>query len=463
MNGSSLPDGLLLSWYGDDFTGSAASLEVLAFAGVPSALFLAPPTQKQLAYFGQLSAIGVAGAARSQSPAWMEENLPAAYAFMADAGAPISHYKICSTMDSSPSIGSIGRAIDIAQKTFHSRCVLLMPAAPDLERYQAFGHLFAAAGDEVFRIDRHPVMASHPVTPIDEADVCRHVGRQTQRTFGLIDHRALTSDTAAGQALSAQIAAGAEIIAVDAMTQDDLRTIGRLIWRNRDRNRFVVGSQGIQYALVAHWRELGWLPKAQPSASRGAVDLMPVVSGSVSQTTRRQIDWAMDNGFTGVTFDAAAVAAGDQALANAVDTAVSSALSVASAGGNPLIYTARGPQDPGFGVARQAFERAGIDLNAASGKLGEALGQVLSRILDRTGATRAVISGGDTSSHAAQHLGIFALTAAAPTVPGAALLDAHTEHDSKQLEIALKGGQMGTPDYFGWIREGGGIAGRKTI
>jgi uncharacterized protein YgbK (DUF1537 family) len=25
------------------------------------------------------------------------------------------------------------------------------------------------------------------------------------------------------------------------------------------------------------------------------------------------------------------------------------------------------------------------------------------------------------------------------------------------LELALKGGQMGSEDYFGWIRDGGGI------
>ena len=32
--------------------------------------------------------------------------------------------------------------------------------------------------------------------------------------------------------------------------------------------------------------------------------------------------------------------------------------------------------------------------------------------------------------------------------------------DLQGLEIALKGGQMGTPDYFGWIKKGGGAAER---
>ena len=35
-----LPDGLLVAFYGDDFTGSAATMEVLTFAGLPTVLFL---------------------------------------------------------------------------------------------------------------------------------------------------------------------------------------------------------------------------------------------------------------------------------------------------------------------------------------------------------------------------------------------------------------------------------------
>jgi uncharacterized protein YgbK (DUF1537 family) len=43
-------------------------------------------------------------------------------------------------------------------------------------------------------------------------------------------------------------------------------------------------------------------------------------------------------------------------------------------------------------------------------------------------------------------------------VPGAALFKAHSEDPALGgLELALKGGQMGGPDYFGRIRDGGGL------
>ena len=63
---------LLLTFYGDDFTGSTDALEQLTLAGVRAALFIAPPTKKQLSRFKNLQAVGVAGMTRSMTPDAME-------------------------------------------------------------------------------------------------------------------------------------------------------------------------------------------------------------------------------------------------------------------------------------------------------------------------------------------------------------------------------------------------------
>ena len=86
-----LPDGPLLTFYGDDFTGSSAVMEVTAFAGLPTVLFLNPPTPEQLAQFADRRIIGIAGIARSQSPAWMDRNLPPVFDLLRSLGAPIAH------------------------------------------------------------------------------------------------------------------------------------------------------------------------------------------------------------------------------------------------------------------------------------------------------------------------------------------------------------------------------------
>jgi uncharacterized protein YgbK (DUF1537 family) len=109
MTVNTLPDGLLIAFYGDDYTGSASVMEVMTFAGLPTVLFLDVPTPTQLARFSNYRGIGIAGVARSQSPEWMDRHLPPIFEALAALGAPIAHYKICSTLDSAPQVGSIGR------------------------------------------------------------------------------------------------------------------------------------------------------------------------------------------------------------------------------------------------------------------------------------------------------------------------------------------------------------------
>lgn len=452
-------NGRLLSWYGDDFTGSAAVLEVLAFAGVEAVLFLDVPTQAQLAAFPNAQAIGLAGVARSFSPKWMDENLPPIFEALARLGAPLVHYKICSTLDSSPEIGSIGRAAEIGQRHLDSAWSPVLVAAPPIGRYQAFGHLFASSSQGTVRLDRHPVMSRHPVTPMGESDVALHLSKQTSEKAGCIDLLGLRGPDKGLGALKALRNEGARLITCDTIDQSDLVAAGELIWNHRAEAPLVIGSQGIEYALIAYWNAISALPVRAAPQSVGDVSQIAAVSGSVSATTAEQIAWAGNNGFGLIAFDAAAVA--DPAgRARAVNDAVEDSKAVLSSGKSVLVHSARGPDDPAVETFRKAVSASGLDLAEANAEVGKALGQVLSRLLQETSIQRAVISGGDTSGHATRQLGVDALTALAPTVPGAALCAAHGTL-ARPLQLALKGGQMGTPDYFGWIRAGGGAAYRN--
>lgn len=456
-----LPDGLLVAWYGDDYTGAAATMEVLTFAGLPSVLFLDVPTPEQVQRFDHVRGIGIAGSARSRSPAWMDEELPPVFAFLAGLNAPLFHYKICSTLDSTPSTGSIGRAAELAFDATGASWAALLPAAPAIGRYQAFGTLFAAAGEAVHRLDRHPVMAHHPVTPMDEADVCLHLSRQTTLPLGLVPLDALQSAVDADRRLGRETADGARIIAIDTVDDTTLSQAGRLIWNADDDRKLAIGSQGVEYALVRHWRDEGLLPEDPPTPRAAKVDRMVAAAGSVSSTTDVQIAWAEANGFSGVRVDPRGALQTGSARQNWVKSAIDVAM---AAEGNPIVFSARGPDDQAIADFRETAVTAGIPAEQANAELGAGLGDILAGLIERTGCQRAAIAGGDTSSHAAQRLGIFALTAMAATVPGAALCRAH-RHDTNAapLEIALKGGQMGTPDYFGQIRDGGAANQGSTV
>lgn len=445
-----LPSGPLVTWYGDDFTGSAAVLETMQFATLPSILLLAPPRRTELPALAKYRGIGIAGQARARSPQWMARELPPVFSALSAIGAAVAHYKICSTLDSSPSIGSIGAAIDLALPSLGGAWTPIVTAAPTVGRHQAFGNLFAVNGGRRYRLDRHPVMSTHPVTPMDESDVARHIARQTQRPIGLIDLFDLDDAPAA---LDREQAAGNALVSVDMVDDADMVSVGRLIWESRGDRLLTIGSQGIEDALVAYWQSAGLLaPVAAPGIR--AVSQLAAVSGSLSRVTRAQLGFAQAHGFDIVGLDAASCL--DPASAEgAMQAAVTAALLVLARGRSPIV-TSAGATDDAFLVAfRQAASRMLLSQQEASERLGSCLGLILRQIQTTSGVGRLVVAGGDTSGDVCMALGVHALTAIGLTVPGAALLAAHGP-DLRPLpfDIALKGGQMGTTDYFVWLREG---------
>ncbi len=446
--------GPLLAWYGDDFTGAAATMEVLAFAGLPSMLFLDVPTQAQLSRHENLKAIGIASTARAQSPEWMDRNLPQAFKSLLRLKPQLLHYKICSTLDSSPTSGSIGRAIDIAANIFKPEAVPFLVAAPQMRRYQLFGHLFAGLGGDVYRLDRHPVMARHPVTPMKQSDVGRHISEQSERIETSI--WSLEDISAERAPALPKTPERIQVFTIDSIDSNTEAAAGRLLWEKRVENPFVVGSQGIEYALVRHWIKTSTLEERPPTKGVGHAKGMVTVSGSVSPTTAEQIAWARANDFTLIQFDVTQACGATADLDAEIGRVVTEGLSAHSKGGYPLIFTAEGPDDPAVTQFNAVAATCRKDISKINQSIGTALGKVLQHILTRSDIRRAIVSGGDTSGYATQQLGIFALSALAPTIPGAALFKAHANGPMDGLELGLKGGQMGSPDYFGWIKDGGG-------
>jgi uncharacterized protein YgbK (DUF1537 family) len=449
-----LPDGPLLSFYGDDSTGASAVLEVCTFAGLPTVMFLNPPDAADLARFAHCRVIGIAGTARARDPAWMVTHLPPIFHALAGIKAPIALYKTCSTFDSSPDIGSIGQAIDLAVPILGGAWHPLLVAAPALGRYQIFGNLFAAADRQIYRLDRHPTMSRHPITPMHEADLARHLAQQTARRIGLVNLLALR-DGSADAALHTARQAGADIISIDVLDDATLQAAGGLIWRHRGKKLLAVGSQGVAYALVAHFRAVGLLAAPRPVPPARPVARIAAVSASCAPVTAKQIAQAEQDGFATLRLDttrAVDAAAWDYEL----DRAAAAGVAAAGTGRSVLAFTARGPGDPAIAATNAAITASGVSAGAVNLRIGTGLGALLARVMREAKISRGVIAGGDTSGHAAQALGIHALTALAPIAPGAPLCLAHGRRaDSSLREFVFKGGQMGGEKFFHDVRQGG--------
>ena len=449
---------LLLTFYGDDFTGSTDVLEALARAGVRSALFLEDPRPEQLiGRFAGLKAVGVAGMGRSMTPGQMDEVLPPVFERMGRLGARLFHYKVCSTFDSSTEVGSIGRAVDIGQRVFGSPFVPVVVGAPVLRRYCLFGNLFATVDGETIRLDRHPTMRCHPVTPMDEADLRVHLARQTSKTMALMDILGLSGTPAeVDRRFEALLAGRPDLVLFDVLDGPRLAEAGRLIWSRAvgEKSLFAVGSSGVEYALTAHWRASAGLPEPEPFRPAGPVEAIAVVSGSCSPTTRDQIIWARGHGFAVFEVDSGSLVDPDRADGER-GRVVRGAVAALERGRSVVVCSAVAPDDPRIGETVARWGERGLPPHAPRERIGVQLGRVLRDLLDAKPLRRVVVAGGDTSGHVAREVGIEVLEVVTPLAPGSPLCRASSGRAGVDgLEIVLKGGQIGRADFFGTILQG---------
>jgi uncharacterized protein YgbK (DUF1537 family) len=435
-----------LAFVGDDFTGSTDALESLALLGVRVALFTAVPTRDEI---GDLDAVGVATRARAMSPDEMSDHLGPIFARLGELGARRVHYKVCSTFDSAPHIGSIGRAIDLGMAALRRGPVPVVGGAPDLGRYCVFGNLFARFGDEPvpYRIDRHPSMSRHPTTPMDEADLRVHLSKQTSEPIGLV---------ALQQLRSGKATLGEGVTLVDALHASDHEFIGRLI----APARFVVGPSSVGTSLV----KADELPRngAGASKARGADGPIVVACGSCSPVTARQI--------------AAASPPSPGTPGEGRGEGPSGTVSDKDPHPNPLpAYRERGP-DRSFAsfIVRPDTH---VDVDAIVRSLASGQSVILhtdsSRPLDASLASdtlatkvrevlhaapqvkRLLLCGGDTSGDIARALGVTRIRFAGTLVRGAPLCTVRsTDARIDRMEMVFKGGQIGPDDFFARVRDG---------
>lgn len=451
--------GPLLAFYGDDVTGSTDAMDALARSGVETVLFLDTPEPETLCReFSDVDAVGVAGTSRSMAPEEMEVELRPAFEALAELGAPLIHYKICSTFDSAPDVGSIGCAIDVATDVFEEKLIPVLPAAPPLGRYVVFGNMFAEDNADVFRLDRHPTMRDHPVTPMGESDLLRHLAEQTDRSMDIINILTIREGLGASIQEFKTRRGTEEVVFFDALDEEDLQTAGGTVWEtcadDPSDPSFLVGSSGVQYALAEHWRTANVLNRTPSFESLPPVDRLLVMSGSASPLTARQIDAALDAGFAGVRLDTAALV-DPETRAAARQRAFEAATEALNEGESVVVFTARGPDDSAIEKTRKRVATVDDGPEDVGEFIGTEQGTLLRRILARVNLDRICIAGGDTCGHVTPALGVYALRIRYPLAPGSPLCTARsntTELDG--LELALKGGQLGDEEYLVRARDG---------
>lgn len=448
-------ESLLIAFYGDDFTGSTDALESLSLAGIRTILFIDAPTKSQLTNYQGLQAIGVAGMTRSMRPQEMETTLSEAYGRLAELKPRHVHYKVCSTFDSSPEIGNIGKAIETGLSVFKPAFVPLLVAAPSLGRYCVFGNLFARMGigskGTIHRLDRHPSMMNHPTTPAEESDLRLHLQKQTDKEIALVDilqiERAVEETELV---LKKLVEDGADIVLFDALYDNQIERIGEILDAQAGEQGplFTVGSSGVGSALASYWKNKGLTASKEIQGLSGSTSPILVVSGSCSPVTGAQIRSALSAGFAEIAIDPDAFTSAEMNFQLKGDY-INTALKYIKDGRNVIVHTSRGTDDERLGRARKVFQEAGLHQSDSAYVYGTLLGEIAREVAAKAKIQRVVIAGGDTSSYAARAMGIEAVEMIATLAPGAPLCLARAPGSPLDgLELNFKGGQVGKDDYF---------------
>lgn len=385
----------------DDFTGASDTLATLARGGLRTRLFRDPPAPADR---DGLDAWGIATNARSLDT----RDIAALAARIGEGLAPARpeflHVKICSTFDSSARIGNVALFAQGLAKALGIGDLAVLAGQPSLGRYAVFGTLFARGPDgDIHRIDRHPVMAAHPVTPMHEADLVRHLA-----TLGLQGlHRVGRGE-----------AGGAFPRLYDLLDPSDVAQAGADLARS-GRRLVVLGSSSVAEAWLSVQPPQRPLPPG-PVAAEGAV---LAFAGSRSSLTMAQIGAAQ--GWARLPVSPMAMMGGGADLQEALTWAITQLGQQRDC----LLYLAA-EAHPGILPADLARHCADF----------------VQRVLAAVQPAGLIVAGGDTSSAIVNSLAPKWLDFACDLCPGVPIL--RTEVQGAHLLLALKGGQMGSIDFF---------------
>ena len=443
-----------LAFYGDDFTGASDNAAQYARHGLRTLLFFSNPTPEVLKKAAQsYDVIGIAGTARSLPPEQIADELLPVLDNFQQLGVNFIQYKCCSTFDSSPSIGSLGEAIQLMRRVWPQSFVPVFSATPEFGRYTLFGHHYARAGSDVYRLDRHPVMSRHPVTPMHESDLAKILADQGFKSTRLIDLRLLDEHEKNPNALSTLIA-NEDSAVFDGYTQQQVVTGAASLWQlARSRTICALAAQGLAHALGTHLREQNQIAAPQPTHTLAPVDRLLVLSGSCSALSAAQIDWAIAAGFQEIRITPEQLIGTDQLTLKSLEDQMLDAL---SAGKSMVIYTAKGPDDNHLAAALDKLP-ANVSAPAfIANRIGLLYSRLAHTALARAGLTRLVVAGGDSSSFTMRQLGALALEIKASHFKQNAHVCTLISDDPliNGKEVLLKGGQVGADDLYGCMLEG---------
>ena len=408
----------------DDFTGAVMVAGMLETAGIACPVVFDPAaiTSDEAA-----PVLMVAARSRTVPVAEAIAEVAGIADRLAAAGCAQLAYKACASFDSTEA-GNIGPAADLLAARAGRRPVLMSAGFPRFGATVHQGYLFyrgRLVSDSIKRLD--------PLTPMNDPDLVRFLGKQTPHSVGLIGHGTLVKGLGAAQdALARLIEAGMGHVLCDASDDADIEVTADLAVA---RGLPVVASDPLIVALA---RRLAQGAAVDPLAVRMPRGPVAILAGSTGPVVLEHLA-VLGRSYPVLVLDVLDPRSEAAVVAEALDWAARQA-------GPFAISTATDAE----GVART---------QAALGPLGAArraealLGAVAAGLRD-WGQRRFVVAGGETSGAVVAALGVGRVRALVEGVLGLGLCV--TDGDDP-VALYLKPGKLGAADVLAQAASGAGF------
>ena len=405
---------ILIGCVADDFTGAGDVASFLAAGGLRTVLTNGIPAE--MPEVSGVQALVIALKSRSQEPSLAVRDSLQAMDWLREHGAQRLYFKYCSTFDSTPR-GNIGPVTDAVLERYGFPYTILCPSLLVNRR---------AVRDGILYVNGVPLaespMKDHPLNPMWASDLCELMKPQGKYPcFKLSAELYAHPDRVSSLVKSYQAQYPHFYLAVDYYEEAHGPQLARLF----GDLPFLTGGSGLPEELARYLCPCPSAPLAVGSQSNAMPRL--ILAGSCSVATRQQVKNWLDGGGKGILVSPAKLASGEQSVESlwqqmqaywpAQDLLV---CSVGSAGM---------PEPAGEGEAA---------------RLEQTMAQLACRAVD-AGCRRLICAGGETSGAITQALGYAAFYIGKSVAPGVPVMQ---PADCPELQLVLKSGNFGGPDFF---------------
>ncbi|MBV8859140.1 MAG: four-carbon acid sugar kinase family protein [Acidobacteria bacterium] len=428
---------LLFGAVADDDTGASDLAGMLAEQRLRTLLVIDLPAQNQFEEWSAgHHAVVLAEGTRNLRADEARARTRAAIQLLKSRDPRAFQLKYCSTFDSTPE-GNIGPTIDAALEELGEEFTVALPALPVNGRTTYKGYHFVHE-----RLLSDSPMREHPLTPMTEPNLVRHLSRQTARRVGLAPFESVEAGPEELRRRFERLRAdGVSIAVVDCLSDAHVETVCRA---SADL-RLVTGGSAFGQGLPKVWRERGWVEEfdaqtaplsSTDAGGRGRL----VVAGSCSVATRAQNRRFVLSGAPAFRVEPRALLSEDFKRASLVETLRRQLAS----GRDCLLYTTDEPAE----VARVQSWAAGegLDVQALGQRLAYALADLVAEILVGVEVGGLVFAGGETSGALCRRLNLGALRVGRNVEPGVPLCYSLGRY---RLPVVLKSGNFGGEDFYG--------------